>query len=463
MLILVKASVPGLAYDVDKELLYELESIYQSSKLSVDISIDNSSKIMSEGEASERTNVKKDSRINANVGAIRKVERPIYGYWVDAAFDYEYQKEERSFQYDSPFIEDSVLKLKKNTFKLKEFEGAFEGFALYDYCDGGIKRYLSEQSPYYYFGQSLFYFEKVDSDSEGITSTEEIENTGDNPEILAGAGFGYGKIVDLGSYERILILQDELLDAGIIQDKFSRPTIIRLLPLFRRTMEEYDRLKRVQKILEGEGVIDKNQLSLDLAGDIVDAIDEAFEKREYGFEIRAGYLQDLVHADSDEAKIGRFYVYTKYEKPIVDTHHFTFRGDFFHAIPYSSDDDENAITGTELQLRNYLSSVWTRNLESIVGGDLIYKHNLSAAYKNRLAMRGQSDSMDELDQFSMANQTIYYPEGISTRLYACAVYEITDLLNWENEISYTQIWPNDQIYDVEKYFEFVSALVYTLW
>jgi hypothetical protein len=41
-------------------------------------------------------------------------------------------------------------------------------------------------------------------------------------------------------------------------------------------MDEFDRLQEVQSILKGKGLIDKSQVSLDVAGDIIDTIDEAF-------------------------------------------------------------------------------------------------------------------------------------------------------------------------------------------
>ncbi|MGD9210308.1 MAG: hypothetical protein PVI90_06005, partial [Desulfobacteraceae bacterium] len=86
-----------------------------------------------------------------------------------------------------------------------------------------------------------------------------------------------------------------------------------------------------------------------------------------------GYLQDLVHQDSSEEKVGRLYVYTKFEQPITTSHQFTFRGDYFHYISFDSVDEDNAITGTEVQLKYYISSVWNEILESIVDIDLILK------------------------------------------------------------------------------------------
>ncbi|MGD9210310.1 MAG: hypothetical protein PVI90_06015 [Desulfobacteraceae bacterium] len=208
---IIISSINSLAYEVDKDFLYKEESIYQSSKLKVDISIDHSTKVTKDTDA---TSESQESNLEVNIGAIRKVERPILGYWIDAAFEYAFEQDETSFEYDNPYIEDTTNRLKTNTYRIKEFEEIYEGFLHYDYCDLGIKRYLSEQSPFYIFGQGLFYWEKIDSNSENATSTggsEDTENS--DPEILAGAGFGYGKIVDLGSYERILIVQNELFNS----------------------------------------------------------------------------------------------------------------------------------------------------------------------------------------------------------------------------------------------------------
>jgi hypothetical protein len=207
-------------------------------------------------------------------------------------------------------------------------------------------------------------------------------------------------------------------------------------------------------------LINKEQLTLDVATDIADAIDEAFEKREYGFEARAGYLQELVHKDSDAAKVGRIYAYAQYEKPLSLKHQYTTRSDFFYSFTDGSG-EEKAISGTELLIKNYISSVWGSNWESVVGVDLIYKSNLSDYYTEQMQMRGQDTS--ECDLISNYYYYFSYPEGISAKLYGKLKYEITDTLTWENGISYIFIEPYDSSYDTQEYFNVYSTLSYEIW
>lgn len=419
------------AYEVDTDFLYKEESIYQVSKWTLDLTYD---KDTTENSSVSDT-VVTDIDIKTNIGATQKIERPLSGYWFDGSIDFTYTKTQN----------DSGADQVDKTYKIKQFEGIYEGFLQYDYCDTGIKRYLSEQSPIYIFGQGLFYWknEVRDNDSSEDKKTE----------MSAGCGIGYGKIVDLGSYQRILVVQNELIAAGLVKQKFQRSTILKLLPFFRKAMDKNERLMEVQTILVNEGLIDKKNLTLDIANDILDAIDESFEKREYGFEIRGGYLQDLVHRDKDEEKLGRMNVYVKYEKPLSEIHQLTLRGDYFKIINSDKDEDEYKSEGTEIQLTGFLSSQISAYLNSEVGITYVIKKDLAGAYADIV-----QKSYDDTD-------STYYPEGKSIKLYGEMNYEITDVITWENGISYTTIKPDasSKTYDKQKTIEVTSKLTYSFW
>jgi hypothetical protein len=236
------------AYTVDYNFLYEEESVYESSKFTLDLSYDRNVNTLSNNVVENSgTTLDTAADLETSIGAIRKIEKSIYGYWFDTAFEYTYKNRERT--YESGTSSDTTDNI--NIFRIKEFEDVYEGFLLYDYGDVGIKRYLSEQSPFYLFGQSLFYWEKSDSKNDSSDSIYASQNSDSEiREILAGTGIGYGKILDLGSYERVLIVQTELLKAGILRNKLPRSTILELLHLFRKKANQYNRLSEVQSILE---------------------------------------------------------------------------------------------------------------------------------------------------------------------------------------------------------------------
>lgn len=447
------------ADNLDTDLLYEEESIYKSSKWNLYLLISKN-----DGEAStlhEGT----IANFQTDIGATKRVERLKDGYWYDGGANFSYYK------YKSENDDSNYDDREDTFFSIESFGGTYQGLFDYNYSDAGYKRYFSEQNPFYYFGQGLLYWWKSNSDDD-----DSRYGSGNyTPEISAATGIGYGKIVDLGSYQRVLILQDELMAAGIIKSKFKRSTITLLLPLFRIRMNETNRLKKVQSILVNEGLIDKQSLTLNIASDIIDAIEESFDKREYGFETRVGYLQDLVHRDSDQDNVGRLFAYIKYEKPLSKKHQFTVRGDFFHMISFGSKDYKDEIN---LQLKSYLSSVLYLNLESRIGIDLIYKKNSERDYidnhtgedhieEDLFVYSDYCDRMNIIDRYS-----IIYPDGFSTKLYGVLDYELSDTVTWINGAYYTVINPDnssnryygtDQNNETQSAFWIISQLSYTFW
>jgi len=314
------------AYEVDKDLLYEEKSKYLSSKWTLDLK--------AEGD-DDGTTDKTEQTFKTDVGLKLVVEQSLLGYWANADLNVDYRKND-----------DGTTKSDETTIELKNFDyssgGIFLGGAPADF---GYKRYFSRQSPYFAFGQGLVNWKTIDSDAT-------VAKGADGVEAAVGIGVGYGKIVDLGSYERVLIVQDELLSAGLIKVKFSRSIILELLPLFRRTREENDRLLKVQKILLDKGLIDKGVLTLHIASDIQDAIDESFEKRQYGLEIRASYLQEVSHYDSDQDKDGWLNAYAKYERPLTEKLQYTTQADLYQQVVTDADDKR-----TSFGWNNYLTGV----------------------------------------------------------------------------------------------------------
>jgi len=463
LLLVFTVSNTYAVYNLDADLLYKEESIYKSSKWSIDFLINKD-----DGEASSlREGTIVD--FQTDIGAAERVERLKDGYWFDGGFAFSYNKYK-------PKNDDSIYDDREDIFfSIEGFERIYQGLFRYNYCDAGYKRYFSEQNPFYYFGQGLFYWWKNNSDYDDSRFGPDNYT----PEILAGAGIGYGKIVDLGSYQRILILQDELLAAGIIKSEFKRSTITLLLPFFRIRMNETNRLKKVQSILVNEGLIDKQSLTLDIASDIIDAIDESFDKREYGFEARVGYLQELVHRDPDQDNVGRLNAYAKYEKPLSKKHQFTVRGDFFHMMSFGSEDDND---GIELQIKNYLSSLLSSNLESRIGIDLIYKKDTERDYESDYIDDYTEEDGIEKDLYERADYwdimniidryAIFYPDGLSMRLYGVLDYELTDTVTWRNGAYYTIINPDNSSYsyygtedndETQSAFGLISELTYILW
>ena len=392
----------AFAWDVDEALLYQVESKYVSSKWTLDLSATGND---------DGTSEKSTESLKTDVGLSTIVEKIMTGYWLDADIELTVSRKD-----------DGNQDTEKAALRIKNFEeNAVGGFEFSEFADAGYKLYFSDQSPYFVFGQCL---------GNWYVDHESPENEGDDPEegleLFGGGGVGYGKIVDLGSYERVLIVQNELMKAGLIDTNFTRSTIVDLLPLFRYTIERYYMLTEVQKILVNRGLINEEGLTLNIADDMLDAIDEAFEKRKYGLEIRAAYLQKLVHRDSDRDKNGWLSAYVRYELPLGENHQFTSRCDLYQQVMTDNDDKT-----TQLGWLNYITSTFGAHTTTELGIGLGYRKTTDT--------------------------------DTSEKIYGKLEYELTDVIKWVNDAEYTMYQYGAKGAGDNSEYKVTSTLTYTIW
>ena len=407
--VLLLFAVPAYAeYVVDEALLYEEESVYLKSEAKLDL--------LATGKNGFASDDGDDQSFKASIGAVNRVEKTKTGYWADgkASIDHSINENKTTGQPDQ--------RTDSTTFEIRKFEETiFSDQAglniLTDFADVGHKWYFSEQSPYYGFGQGLAHYK---------FNRRTGPNEADGLESAIAGGVGYGKIVDLGSYERVLIVQDQLLAAGLINQPFSRSVIRELLPFFRRSMDKTDRLLEIKRILVNNGLVNDKDITLDLANDIQDAIDESFEKREYGFEARGAFLQEITHFDSDEPKRGYVFGHVQYEKPLAENHQYTSRFDFLQQVIGSNDD-------------KILSAYWLNKITSTFGKYIETEAGLVLTY------------VDETDTTT------------SEKIYGKLTYEITEILSWENSLSLQLTQNGASGVDDTTYYELKSVLTYTIW
>lgn len=400
--VLLCLSGNAFAWDVDEALLYQVESKYVSSKWTLDLSATGND---------DGTSEKSTESLKTDVGLSTIVEKIMTGYWLDADIELTVSRKD-----------DGNQDTEKAALRIKNFEeNAVGGFEFSEFADAGYKLYFSDQSPYFVFGQCLgnWYVDHESPENEGGDSEEGLE-------LFGGGGVGYGKIVDLGSYERVLIVQNELMKAGLIDTNFTRSTIVDLLPWFRYTMERYYMLTEVQKILINRGLINEEGLTLNIAGDMLDAIDEAFEKRKYGLEIRAAYLQKLVHRDSDRDKNGWLSAYVRYELPLGENHQFTSRCDLYQQVMTDNDDKT-----TQLGWLNSITSTFGAHTTTELGIGLGYRKTTDT--------------------------------DTSEKIYGKLEYELTDVIKWVNDAEYTMYQYGAKGAGDNSEYKVTSTLTYTIW
>jgi len=390
------------AYEVDKDLLYDEESQFLSSKWTFNLE--------ATGSDNGTTDTSKQS-VETDVGASVKVEKTRTGYWLNGDIDFKHFNDD-----DTGTAYEHLTQFEFKNFDYTSTSGLFA----FNYAEGGYKYYFSDQSPYFAFGQGLanYYNE--------IRSPETPTDPDSGLELAVAGGVGYGKIVDLGSYERVLIVQDELLAAGLITQKFSRSIIRELLPLFRKTMDKTDRLIAVKKILVNNGLINDKDLTLDVANDILDMVDSAFEKREYGLEIRAAYLQEVLHRGLNSDKDGYLFIDVKYEKPLSKSHQFTSQFDLFQLVVSDKDDKITDIS-------------WLNKITSVFGQYVTTEAGLE------LTLRNESDV------------------DTGERIYGELEYEITEVITWENTLEYKMNQFGAAGADDTSEYALKSMLTYTIW
>lgn len=393
----------------DLEILMEEESKYLESKLAVDLNMD------SRDNGTTKTN---NEKIKADVGADIKVEKTMTGYWANGDFLIEKTKS------DNGTAKSDYTKMEIRSYG----EGASTFYDI-SYADVGYKKYFSEQSPNYFYGQGKLNWTNEDGtnpEPDPYAAYLPTPNNKGDIEAQVGAGVGFGKIVDLGSYERVIIVQNELMAAGLLNQKFSRSHITELLPLFRRSMDKNKRLMMLQKILVDKGLINAKDMTLDIAGDMLDAIDEAFDKRAFGLEVRVGFLQDLEHRDPNKDKEGTLVGYVKYEKPLSDTLQFT-TVDYLYMLVISEASDKYTYISSD----NYYTSVLSRDLTGKAGIHITISS--------------------------------FIDTNTSEKLYGELVYEISDVISWDNNLYYKMDQYGSAYQDDSSEYKLTSKMKYTIW
>ncbi|MFH2066580.1 MAG: hypothetical protein ABIK15_15380 [Pseudomonadota bacterium] len=393
-------------YTVDENLLYEEESSYTKSEAKLDL--------LATGRNGFTSNDGDDQSFSASVGGVHRVEKTRTGYWVDIKAAASHDRDENKTVNAVDQNSDSTK------FEIRNFDDTYsstQGLFNYNFADAGHKWYFSDQSPYYGFAQGLanFTFERQSG-----------PDPDDGLESAVAGGVGYGKIVDLGSYERVLIVQDELLTAGLIKQAFSRSVIRELLPFFRRSMDKTDRLIAIKQILVNNGLVTDKDITLDIANDILDAVDESFEKREYGFEARGAFLQEITHRISGADKQGWIFGYVKYEKPLAENHQYTSQFDLYQLVITDANDKT-----TYAGWLNKITSTFGQYVETEAGLVLTF--------------------LDEADTIT------------TEKIYGKLTYEITEILSWENSVSLQLTQDGTPNEDDKSEYEVKSVLTYTIW
>ena len=292
------------AYEIDEALILEEKSVYLFSMWNFKLDANGNNKTGTDENY---------QRFNTDVGVNRIVENKKIGYWFNSDVEFTFEKD----------VNGTSETEKTTTLNIRNFEtSSVQGLSNNEMADAGLKFYLSEQSPFYFYMQALA--DWLDTKTETTSPTGTVSTQDNGIEYLLGGGLGYGKIVDLGSYDRVLIVQDQLLNNNMIKSEFSRDIIRELLPLFRINMDHTVRLIKIQEILIRQGLIDSQGFSLNRTKEILNALDKSFDKRLYGLEFRIGYLKEQDHRDSnpDQEKIGYLYTYIKYEKPLSEKHQY---------------------------------------------------------------------------------------------------------------------------------------------
>lgn len=398
------------AYEIDKDLIYKEKSVYLSSKWSIELSAN--------GNNMAETNAK-HQKINTDVGVNRIVENTRIGYWFDGNVEFTFERD----------VNDTT-ESKTTTLNINNFEtSSVQGLDNFDMADAGFKLYLSDQSPFYAYVQGSIDWQYRKEEPISVTETTSDEN--DGMEALIGYGLGYGKIVEFGSYEKVLIVQDQLLQAGVIKSKFSKPIIIQLSTLFRKSRDNTQMMIRVQKILADNGLIDTSRFSLGIAKDILDALDASFDKRQSGLDMRIGYLKEKSHKDSNPIQDlnGYLSAYVRYEKPITEKQQYICQINGLYYMAKRQDDQKITVNWL-----NIISSPLSANLNTEVGLNFSFSKRVETDINN-----------------------------ISEEAFIGLDYEITDDLTWSNRINYTMYQDNDPDNEDSYMYTVNFILEYRLW
>jgi len=187
-------------------------------------------------------------------------------------------------------------------------------------------------------------------------------------------------------------------------------------------MDKTDRLLEIKRVLVNNGLVEDKDITLDLANDLQDAIDESFEKREYGFEARGAFLQEITHRISGQDKEGWLYGYAKYEKPLAVNHQYASQFNLYQLVISDKSDKTFYVN-------------WLNKITSTFGQYIETEAGLVLTFED-----------------SFTNET-------TERLYGELTYEITEVLSWENSM-FVEFRQNA---DDSTEYRLKSVLTYTIW
>jgi hypothetical protein len=363
---------PAVSQNIDKALLSDIlveESLkYVDSRLEFDFSID--------GSQNDERSVQ--VRLRGEWGIDLQVEKGWTGRWIKAGTEISYDYSET-----------------KNATETESTQRAYtvRGFEDYYPLSVGYKLYFGAQSPFFLYTEGQGRWEKGDN----------VPSEADDPETSAGLGIGYGRVIDIGSFQRVMIVQDELMFGGLLTRRFPRSVTAQLIPLFRRSGDHAERIREVEAILVSNGLIVADDISLDISYEIFDAIRSSFDKRKYGLEVKAAYVQELTTTDPDLEKHGYLTAQLLWEYPVSRGSQVATLAD----LRERTGSDEFGSYSLELKLRN----VHGRYVESELG--------LLGRYE-----RWKGDLGDTSRTFG--------------ELFGEVSYEITDVVDWTTRLETTR-------------------------
>gem|GEM_PF-2898865 len=365
-------------------------------------SIDSRLEIDLKASGEDKDELRRTFSATTSLGLELEVERGSSGYYLSGAVEYD-------VDYSKTESDDNGTREETRSDAAGIRIKGFSEFGWDEYLTYGRKWYLTPQSPYFVYTEGQLSWAKRNDGS-----TDDLET----PATNAAAGIGYGRVVNIAAFERIVIVQNELLAAGVLTRRLSRDVIRQLLPFYIRAMDHYDRMVKTQDILVANGLVTTNDITLDISYEIYDAISSSFDKRKYGLELKASYFQEVSKPNNDLDKYAFIAFFLRWEYPITLQHQISVEGDASSAITDGYD-------YTDMSVLAELSSVFGRYLESSIGA--------------------------RTEQIKATEETT------TSTAFVTIDYNITDVVTWNNELEYN--WYEDE----STGFSASSKIVYHLY
>ncbi|MEM7393536.1 MAG: hypothetical protein AAF492_14420, partial [Verrucomicrobiota bacterium] len=215
-LVISVQSMPGKAEDpvevLGEALVENRNSVFSDLDFFFDLGLDGASAKFGEGGRSEETVY---SGTLGFSGAYR-VEQPDTGFWLEGDIRFNFREEDGDGTND--FSDSNLLIDGPSRLGIHDF---FDD----DFARMGKKWYVSAGSPLFYFAEVQLRWNSDDG----------FPGTDDDPATRVGIGLGRGSIVDLGSYERVGIVENELRTDGLLLAPFTAAQNTTLLPLFQNS------------------------------------------------------------------------------------------------------------------------------------------------------------------------------------------------------------------------------------